>query len=289
MHTALPPPILYVPAAQGEHAPPSGPVCPALQVQAARAELKLGELELPGHARQVVETVAPVEAEYVPAPHGVQIALPLAILYVPTPHGKHVPPSGPVDPALQVQAASAELKLGELELPGHARQVVETVAPVEAEYVPAPHGVQAALPVAILYVPTPHGKHVPPSGPVDPALQVQAARAELVLGEFEFAGHAMQVAAAVAAAVLEYFPAPQFSHAALPVAILYVPTSHAKHGPPSGPVYPALQGAATHVCIRLTLPHKMLSSQPQNSPHTWSRTQFAKFQIVSPGQRLPPQ
>ncbi len=30
-------------------------------------------------------------------------------------------------------------------------------------------------------------------------------------------------------------------HATLPLAILYVPATHAAHGPPFGPVYPALQ------------------------------------------------
>ena len=73
---------------------------PALQVQAATAVLKLGELELPGHDWQVKAAVAPVEAEYFPAPHDVQ--------------------------------------------------VVDVVAAVAAEYVPAPHEVQVALPVVSL-------------------------------------------------------------------------------------------------------------------------------------------
>ena len=44
-----------------------------------------------------------------------------------------MPPSGPVKPALQVQAASAELASGELELVGHARHVVATVAATVVE------------------------------------------------------------------------------------------------------------------------------------------------------------
>ena len=151
---------------------------PALQVQSATASLVLGELELPGQAEQVDATVAAVAAEYVATPQLVHAALPLAILYVPTPHGEHVPPSGPVYPtsqvsnthgppfgptypALQVQAVTAELVLGELELPGHVWQV--------------------ALPIAILYVPTPHGEQTPPSGPVYPDVQPQT---ELELSEF---------------------------------------------------------------------------------------------------------
>ena len=51
-------------------------------------------------------------------------------------------------------------------------------------------------------------------------MQVHAAMAVLWLGEFEFAAHATQVAVAVAAVMLEYVPAPQLLHAALPLAIL---------------------------------------------------------------------
>lgn len=40
-------------------------------------------------------------------------------------------------PALQVQAASAVLAPGELELPGHAIQVDSSVAPAVGEYFPA--------------------------------------------------------------------------------------------------------------------------------------------------------
>jgi hypothetical protein len=170
----------------------------------------LGELELPGHARQVDATVEAVAPEYVPAPQLVHVALPLAILYVPPPHSKHVPPSGPVDPALQVQAARAELMLGELELSGHVTQVDATVAAAVPEYVPDPQFSHTTLPLAILYVPATQAEHGPPSGPVYPALHVQAATAVLTLGELEFAAHATQVAAAVAAGMLEYVPAPQF-------------------------------------------------------------------------------
>ena len=56
--------VLYFPATQAVHAPPSGPVKPTLQVQAARTELEIGEFELAGHARQVVAIVAPTVVEY---------------------------------------------------------------------------------------------------------------------------------------------------------------------------------------------------------------------------------
>ena len=134
-------------------------------MQAATAELVLGELELLGHARQVATAVAAVVVEYVPAAQSVQTALPVAILYFPTTHAVHEPPSGPVNPTLQVQEARAVLGLGEFELPGHATQVDSSVAPVVGEYFAAAQSVQTALPVAILYFPTTHAVHVPPSGP----------------------------------------------------------------------------------------------------------------------------
>ena len=148
---------------------------PALQsedTQSARSSLEIGDTVPAGQVRQVDALVAPVEAEYVPAPHGVQVALPVAILYVPATHDEQTPPSGPLYPALQVQSTTASLELGDLELPGHVTQVAAAVAPVEAEYVPTPQLLQVALPLAILYVPTPHGEHTPPSGPVYPALQL---------------------------------------------------------------------------------------------------------------------
>ena len=137
------------------------------------------------------------------------------------------PPSGPVDPSLHVQAATDVLALGELELPGHTIHVVAIIAPTVVEYVPAAQSVQTALPVAILYFPATQAVHGPdPSGPVDPALHMQAATDVLALGELELLGHARQVAAAVAAVVVEYVPAAQSVHAAEPVAILYLPATH---------------------------------------------------------------
>jgi hypothetical protein len=98
--------------------------------------------------------------------------------------------------------------------------------------VPAAQSVHAALPAAILYLPTAQAVHVPPLGPVKPTLQVQAVRATLEIGEFELLGHMTQVAASVAPAVVEYFAVAQSVHAALPVAILYLPATHAAHGLP---------------------------------------------------------
>ena len=235
VHVILPVAVLYLPAAQAVHVPPSGPVKPTLHVQAARTALEIGELELVGHPIQVVATVAPRVVEYVPAAQSVHVALPVAGLYLPATHNTHTPPSGPVKPTLHVQAARTALEIGELELVGHPIQVVATVAPTVVEYVPAAQSEHAALPVAVLYLPVMHEVHVPPSGPVKPTLQVQAVRATLEIGELELAGHPRQVVATVAPTVVEYVPAAQSEHAALPVSFLYLPATHAVHEP-AGPV-----------------------------------------------------
>jgi hypothetical protein len=225
-------------------------VNPALQVQAERVVLGLGELELLGHVIHVPSTVACELDEYFPAPQSVHAALPVLILYLPATQALQGPPSGPVNPALQVQAARVVLGLGELELLGHATHVPSTVACELVEYFPAPQSVHAALPVLILYLPATQALQGPPSGPVNPALQVQAARVVLGLGELESLGHATHVPSTVACELDEYFPAPQSVHAALPVLVLYLPATQAVHEP-SGPVNPSLQLVCTgHVALQ---------------------------------------
>jgi hypothetical protein len=95
VHDAFPVEDLKVPAAQGKHVPPLGPVKPTLQVQAVRAELAMGELELDGHTRQVAASVAPVVGEYDPVGHSVHAWSPTTSLYVPALQAVHEP-AGPV-------------------------------------------------------------------------------------------------------------------------------------------------------------------------------------------------
>ena len=64
-------------------------------------------------------------------------------------------------------------------------------------------------------------------------------------------GQKTHAAADVAAIVVEYVPDTQSVQDALPVALLYFPATHATHGPPLGPVYPALQGSTIHASIEL--------------------------------------
>lgn len=71
-----------------------------------------------------------------------------------------------------------------------------------------------------------------------PALQTQEKLDELATDEVEPEGHARQVVATVAPAVVEYVPVPQSVQFTLPVLFLYLPAAHNTHTPPSGPVYP---------------------------------------------------
>ncbi len=162
---------------------------------------------------------------------------PVNTLYFPAAHAEHVPPFLPVDPALQVHIASDPLPAGELEFDGQALHVeLPAYPPV---YLPSVQSEQGAFPVNSLYFPTAQTAHGPPSGPVHPALQVQFFKAPLPAGELHLSGQPMHDWAPTA--VLEYVSAGQFMQLVFPVTPLYLPPTHAAHGSPFGPVYPALQ------------------------------------------------
>ena len=115
--------------------------------------------------KQVQAVLASIALE--PAAHGAQVSLPLRALNVPEAHAVHVSPSGPDQPALQMQLVIAMLPIGELEAAGQSSQLPD--------------------PAALLYLPARHALHVPPSAPHQPALQVQLLKAVLCTGELEFA------------------------------------------------------------------------------------------------------
>jgi len=114
--------------------------------------------------------------------------------------------------------------------------------------VPALQSVHVPTPDSGLYFPTEH--RVQSDGPVpdDPALQVHNAKAPLAAGELEFVGQVRHVEPATAPTAVEYVPAPQSEHVAVPVDALYFPATHWVHVPPLGPDAPAL-----HVHAVLTL------------------------------------
>jgi hypothetical protein len=176
--------LLNILAAHATQAPPFGPVNPALHVHAATAALALGEFEFAAHARHAVASFAPVLAQYVPASQSVHTALPFVALYFPATQAvQNELPSGPVNPALHLQSVMAELPLTDQEFDAHVTHVDTSVARTLVEKVPGKQSVHGALPVAVLYFPVTQPLHTPPFGPVNPALHVQAASAELAAGE----------------------------------------------------------------------------------------------------------
>ncbi len=85
--------------------------------------------------------VCPVATPYLPSPQSVHTADPVDALYFPATQSAHVPPSGPLEPALQVQLVKTALPASELEADGQARHVELASAPTDVEYVPAPQSV----------------------------------------------------------------------------------------------------------------------------------------------------
>ena len=66
---------------------------------------------------------------------------------------------------------------------GHAEQVDDDVAPSSCENVPAGQMLHDPAPDTALYVPATHAVHVPPFGPVKPALHAQSEEESLPAGE----------------------------------------------------------------------------------------------------------
>ena len=63
VHATLPVLVLYLPAIQPEHTPPSGPENPALHVQAPTTELEIGEFEFVGQVKHTDAALALTVAE----------------------------------------------------------------------------------------------------------------------------------------------------------------------------------------------------------------------------------
>ena len=104
------------------------------------------------------------------------------------------------------------------------------------EYSPGPQSIQRASPTTALNLPGVQAEHWPE--PEYPALQ---AHAVLPAAEEELAGQDSQLFSDRAPVAVEKVLALHSEHAALPIASLYLPASHAVHAPPCGPEVPAMQ------------------------------------------------
>jgi hypothetical protein len=98
-----------------------------------------------------------------------------------------------------------------VKLLGH---VVQLLAPVTPEYVPAGHETHALAPVTFLYWPAAHAEHWPPFGPVYPASQAQLLSDPLEGAAPEFAGHRLQLGLPSG----DHCPSGHLRHVSLPVA-----------------------------------------------------------------------
>ena len=81
----------------------------------------------------VLDVVAPTKVEYLPIWQSSHVSDPANSLYFPATHCEHVLPSGPVEPALQVQAVSIELPDGDDEWVGQISHVCMYLAPTAVE------------------------------------------------------------------------------------------------------------------------------------------------------------
>ncbi len=104
-------------------------------MQFVKAALPSGELEFDGQALHVEFAEAPTAVEYFPVPQFEQVAVPLKALYLPASHAEHVPPSGPENPALQVQFVKEVLPAGALEVPA-VKSTPRTIRSAMAEVAP---------------------------------------------------------------------------------------------------------------------------------------------------------
>ena len=102
--------------------------------------LAAAELEDAGQLKHMISAEAPELVEYLPAMQPVQVLsaeAPGVLEYLPAPQSMHE---------------------------------LVTVAPVVARYLPAPQSMHEAAPLTTLNFPASHATHVPPFGPVWPAL-----------------------------------------------------------------------------------------------------------------------
>jgi hypothetical protein len=155
------------PSSQRQSAAESDPgALNSLAAQAWHAALPRLEYVLAGHVRHAGMAL---QLANEPAGHVVQSALPAGFA-LPGAHAAHAKGSASArKPAAQVQLARVVEPVSEVLSAGQAAHALE---PAPA-YAAAGHCWHAAEPAADLNVPASHGAHGPPSGPLDPASQVQ--------------------------------------------------------------------------------------------------------------------
>jgi hypothetical protein len=227
--------------------------------------------EFAGQATQVLDVVAAVAIEYLPGSQSVQLLFPL-ILYLPDAQAKHGPPSGPKNPALQMQLVNAEDALGDPLFSGQSKHALLSPAPSNVEYVltlqftqvldavtfsecvPATQLMHVALSPYSLYFPLAHAVHTPPFDFSNPLIQKQLIASSEPTAEIEFSGHVRHTPLVVAPVAAEYVFAPQFTQAALLVALVLVENVPARQSMHPDPAVEYLPAAHTPHAARLLAP-----------------------------------
>ena len=168
------------------HAPPLGPEYPALHRQSTTSSDPDEDCENDGQFWHVA-SVFPDVIENVPGEQLVHPADPDIVLNVPALHTVQLPPLGPVYPALQRQLATCELPATDCVFATQLRHTLLTAA-IVVEYWFAKQSVHVAGPVELFHFPATHASHgvtpfaADPPGPVNPILQIHAAKALLASG-----------------------------------------------------------------------------------------------------------
>ena len=152
-------------------------------------ELEAGEIEFNGQVRHTLGVLAACVVENLPARQFVHAAFPMTSLYFPATQPAHGPPLGPVNPVLQRQAVCAALEAGETEFDGQVRHTLDASPACVVENLPARQSVHVAFPLTSLYFPATQPVHVPPLGPVNPALHEQSLGSPLCAGAWELVVH----------------------------------------------------------------------------------------------------
>jgi hypothetical protein len=126
----------------------------------------------------------------------------------------------------------------------HCTHVSSETAPGVDDIIPAPQLEHVVASSCALYDPAVHIWHVALTVPRlfvrNPLRHLQSDGCVLPLSDLEFVWHGTHTLADVAATAGEYVLLPHSVHACGPGAVLNVPGTHAVHGWPFAPVYPAL-------------------------------------------------
>ena len=149
-------------------------------------------------------------------------------------------------PAPQAAQSSADpLPIVDTYLPGaQSRQALIFDAPNESENLPATHSEHSVVPASGAYVPRAQGRQLSialfPTDVVEYLPLGQSVHEGAPSSEYFPAAHHRQALGDADPVLCTCLPAKQLLHLSDPLVSLYLPAAQLVHGPPSGPVVPAM-------------------------------------------------